>query len=72
MFDIEIHQPKSHQEVVAMKITDLWNILHQSVCLFNGPAVLGLDEDVRRRGYTTFGHLMSDYHAGYYCYLMRL
>jgi len=48
-----------------MRITDIWNILHQSVCLFDYPAVLGLDEDVRSRESTSFGHLVSDYHAGY-------
>ncbi|KAK3349277.1 peptidase family M3-domain-containing protein [Lasiosphaeria hispida] len=60
VFDMTIHQPESHEAAVAIDLAELWSNIHQSTCFFDDPAVLGLDEDLRSRGYTIFGHLMLD------------
>jgi metallopeptidase MepB len=70
VFDMTIHQPESHEAVVAMNLTGLWNSLQQSICLLDNPAVLGVEKGQPSRGFTIFGHLMNDYDAGYYSYLL--
>jgi metallopeptidase MepB len=68
IFDMTVHQPKSHDDIVQMDISRLWDHMQRSVCFFDDPAVIGCAE--RNNGCATFQHLVNDYDAGYYSYLL--
>lgn len=68
-FDMAVHQPDTHQTILDMDLTELWNDLQESICFFDNPGIIG-GEDCRSRGYATFQHLVRDYDAGYYSYLL--
>lgn len=71
IFDLHIHQPLSHTSIVATNITRIYNSLWQSITRMAGP---GSSSDTGGNdwghGYATFFHLLSDYGAGYYSYLL--
>lgn len=71
VFDMAIHQPESHDAVTKMDFTAMWNSIQRSICFYDDPAGLS---GVNREGhaYTTFQHLMNDYDAGYYSYLLQV
>lgn len=57
-FDMTIHTPKSHEEVEAFKISELYNTLRSEISGLKGPEVLGQGADWGN-GQATFGHLMG-------------
>lgn len=41
IFDMTIHEPKSHAELEALKISELYNELRKEITLLDGPEILG-------------------------------
>ncbi len=41
IFDMTVHEPKSHQEVEDMKVSELYNQLRKDIVQIDGPEVLG-------------------------------
>jgi metallopeptidase MepB len=68
IFDMTVHEAKSHDAVVDLDASTLYNKLRKEISKLSGPEDLG-------QGYTwghgqaTFGHLIGGYDAGYYGYL---
>ncbi|EEA21849.1 saccharolysin, putative [Talaromyces marneffei ATCC 18224] len=74
IFDLHIHQPPSHASILNTDITSTYNSLWQSITQMAGPSGETTATDTGGNdwghGYATFFHLLSDYGAGYYSYLL--
>ncbi|KAI9774524.1 MAG: hypothetical protein M1840_002771 [Geoglossum simile] len=67
-FDMAVHEPASHKDIVALEISKLYNNLRKQIAQLDGPEVQGAKDDWGH-GQATFGHLVGGYDAGYYGYL---
>ncbi|POS82793.1 putative Saccharolysin [Erysiphe pulchra] len=68
IYDMAIHTPKNHEEVLSFNFSELYNELRTQISGIKGPEALGMKNDWGN-GQTTFGHLIGGYDAGYYGYL---
>ena len=67
VFDMSIHQPESHEAIKGTNTSSLYNTQWVEITGLDGPEGESSDWG---HGYATFFHLLSDYGAGYYSYLL--
>lgn len=63
IFDMTIHEPKDHESLETMNISETYNYLRKDISKIDGPEVLG-EGHGWGNGQATFGHLMGGYDAG--------
>ncbi|MCJ1394148.1 hypothetical protein MMC18_007026 [Xylographa bjoerkii] len=68
IFDMMIHEPASHEAIVNMNMSALYNKLRKDLMKIDGPEVLG-QSDEWGHGQAGIRHLMDEYDAGLYGYL---
>ena len=59
MFDMAVHEPKTHEELEQTDCTALYNRLRTEITCLDGPEVLGMGDDWGH-GQATFGHLIGE------------
>jgi metallopeptidase MepB len=69
IFDMMIHQPTSHADMVKFDVAAEYNRLSQDLIPVRAFESLGYGQDWGH-GYTNWIHPMEDYDAGYYGYLL--
>lgn len=67
MFDMDVHTPDTHEAIVEMNISATFNRLRREIIGTLGPDGAGDDWG---HAQATFAHLVGDYDAGYYSYLL--
>ena len=60
IFDMAVHEPETHEELVKTDITELFNTLRTNITTFDGPELLGMGKDWGH-GQAIFGHLIGGY-----------
>ncbi|MCJ1391623.1 hypothetical protein MMC18_004487 [Xylographa bjoerkii] len=68
-FDMAVHTPRSHGEILEMDFQVLFNKLRAEITGLAGPEALGQGFDWGN-GFAVFRAIMSGYDAGYYVYLL--
>jgi metallopeptidase MepB len=68
VFDMKIHTPRTHQEIVNLDISSKFNSLRKAIRLTDGPEILG-QGDRWGHGEANIPHWMGTYDAGFYSYL---
>jgi metallopeptidase MepB len=64
IFDLKIHNPATHEDIVNLNFQKLWYDIREEI--------EGIDFTQSRENgheHVTFGHLLSGYDMGYYGYL---
>ena len=68
IFDMTVHEPATHEDITNLNITETYNRLRKEISHMDGPETLGQGYGWGE-GYSTIGHFMGGYDAGYYGYL---
>lgn len=58
IYDMAVHEPKSHEELEKTDCTELFNTLRTEISALDGPEVLGMGTKWGH-GQATFGHLIG-------------
>ncbi|KAF5596570.1 hypothetical protein FPCIR_3976 [Fusarium pseudocircinatum] len=66
-FDMAVHHPKSHAELLRMDFTKIYYDLMEKLWLVRAP-----EPDDQGYPHADLGHLVSGYDAGYYSYLRQV
>ena len=69
IFDMMVHQPSSPHSLKEMDISKVYTTLWQQITGLEGPT-MGTNDEAWGHGEAGFFHLMGDYDAGYYGYLV--
>lgn len=69
IFDMKVHEPESHEALEMMNISEEYNKIGKELTQMDGPEVLGEGWEWGH-GEANMGHLMGDYDAGLYGYLL--
>lgn len=69
IFDMTVHKPESHKAIEELNISAKYNNLLVKIFPLDGPEVLG-QGDEWGHGHARFQHLLGEYDAGYYSYLL--
>jgi metallopeptidase MepB len=68
---MEIHQPSSPHACKNRNVAARYNEIRQSITHLEGPVGEAVDEAGDwGHGVANWGHIMGEYHAGYYSYLL--
>ncbi|KAF5665627.1 hypothetical protein FDENT_12536 [Fusarium denticulatum] len=65
-FDMTVHHPKSHAELLKLVFTKIYHDLTEKLWLVRAP-----EPDDQGNPHADLGHLVSGYDAGYYSYLRQ-
>ena len=68
-FDLAVHTPRNHDEVLKLDFQNLFNRLRAEITGLAGPEALGQDFGWGN-GFAVFRAILSGYDAGYYVYLL--
>ncbi|KAJ5935698.1 saccharolysin [Penicillium verhagenii] len=68
IFDLKIHTPRTHKEIMDLDISSKYNSLRKAIRLTDGPETLG-QGDGWGHGEANSPHWMGTYDAGFYSYL---
>lgn len=69
IFDMVVHGPETHAAIEAMNISKTYNTIRREIFPPESPAALG-EGDEWGHAQARLGHLVEDYDAGYYSYLL--
>jgi metallopeptidase MepB len=69
VFDMTIHEPESHEAAKNLNAGSTFNNIRSKIWPVEGPEALG-EGDEWGHYEATFGHLMGEYHASFYSYLL--
>jgi metallopeptidase MepB len=58
IFDMTVHEPKTHEDLEKTDITELFNTLRSEITALDGPDLLGMGKRWGH-GQATFGHLVG-------------
>lgn len=71
--DMAVHSPETPAEIEKLNISAYWNALRKEMLKMDGLEVLELDQGHEwGHGQANFGHMVTDYDAGYYSYLLSV
>ncbi|KAJ6177440.1 Metallopeptidase MepB, partial [Penicillium canescens] len=68
VFDLKVHTPRTHQEIIDLDISSKFNSLRKAIRLTDGPETLGQGY-AWGHGEGNIPHWMGTYDAGFYSYL---
>lgn len=68
VFDMKVHGPASHDNILKLSISGSYNTLRKEIGLIDGPEALGQPDDWGH-GYAISPHFMENQAAAYYSYL---
>jgi metallopeptidase MepB len=69
VFDMAVHEPESHAAIEEMNISATFNKIRSSITPMDGPETQGLGDEWGHPQ-TRLMHVMGEYDAGYYSYLL--
>jgi metallopeptidase MepB len=69
VFDMTIHEPETREVIKSLNVASTFNNIRSKIWLVEGPEALSQGDEWGHYE-ATFRHLMGEYHAGFYSYLL--